>query len=126
MPTEVLNILLTALSIVITSLVSWAVALLISWMNGKIKDAKVAKWLTEITMIITNAVQNVFQSFVQTLKEQGNFDEEAQKIARERAMTIIKSQLRDELLNYISSNYGDVDAWINNQIETILYQLKNK
>lgn len=60
MPTEILNILLTALSIVVTSLVSWAVALFISWINNKIKDAKAAKWLTEITMIITNAIQNVF------------------------------------------------------------------
>ena len=125
MPTEILNILLTALSIVVTSLVSWAVALFISWINTKIKDAKAAKWLTEITMIVTNAVQNVFQSFVQTLKEQGKFDEKAQKEAKERALAIIKSQLRDELVTYITSNYGDLEAWLNNQIEAIIYQLKN-
>ena len=96
MPTEILNILLTALSIIVTSLVSWAVAMFISWMNNKIKDAKTAKWLTEITMIITNAVQDVFQSFVQTLKEHGKFDEKAQKEAKEKALVIIKSQMRDE------------------------------
>ena len=124
MSTEILNILLTALSIVVTSLVSWAVALLIQYLNNKIKDKRAAKWMTEITLIITNAVQNVFQSFVDTLKKEGKFDEKAQKEARERAITIIKSQMRDELISYVINNYGDLEDWLNSQIEAIIYQLK--
>ena len=124
MSTEILNILLTALSIVVTSLVSWAVALLIQYLNNKIKDKRAAKWMTEITLIITNAVQNVFQSFVDTLKKEGKFDEKAQKESRERAITIIKSQMRDELISYVINNYGDLEDWLNSQIEAIIYQLK--
>ena len=54
MPQEVLNIILSAVSILITGLASWGVGVLISWMNSKIKDQKLAQHLTRITQILPN------------------------------------------------------------------------
>lgn len=124
MPQEVLNIILSALSIVVTGLVSWGVSVLINWMNVKIKDQTLVNHLSAITQIVTDAVMNVFQSFVETLKTNGNFNEEAQKEAKEKAMTIIESQLTGELRKYIADNYGDVQKWLNNKIESVIYSLK--
>ena len=104
MPQEVLNIILSAVSILVTGLVSWGVGLLISWLNSKIKDQDLARHLTAVTQIVTDAVMNVFQSFVDTLKKNGNFDEVAQKEAKDRAMEIIMNQLTPELKNYMMNN----------------------
>lgn len=124
MPQEVLNIILSAVSIIVTGLASWGVSVLISWMNSKIKDQKLAGYLTSITQIVTDAVMNVFQSFVETLKTNGKFDEAAQKEAKDKALDIIMNQLTPELKDYISSNYGDIKEWISNKIESVIYGLK--
>lgn len=124
MPQEVLNIILSALSIAVTGLVSWGVSLFISWMNSKIKDQELAKHLTKVTQIVTDAVMNVYQSFVETLKANGGFTEECQKQAKEKALEIINSQLTEELKSYISSNYGDIQIWLSNKIESVIYMLK--
>ena len=124
MPQEVLNIILSAVSILVTGLVSWGVGLLISWLNSKIKDQDLARHLTAVTQIVTDAVMNVFQSFVDTLKKNGSFDEVAQKEAKDRAMEIIMNQLTPELKNYIMNNYGDLQEWISNKIESVIYNLK--
>ena len=124
MPQEVLNIILSAVSILVTGLASWGVGMLISWMNKKIKDQTLVKHLTAVTQIVTDAVMNVFQSFVETLKTTGTFDEKAQAEAKERALSIINSQLTEELVAYIKDNYGDVQEWLSNKIESVIYTLK--
>lgn len=123
---EFLAILWSVLGTAVTALVSWGVSLLIKWMNSKIKDKEVANWSTSITKIITDAVQSVFQSFVETMKKEGTFTEAAQKEAKEKALAIINSQLTNELKTYIQTNYGDIQKWLGNQIEAIIYKLKNK
>lgn len=125
MPQEVLNIILSAVSILVTGLASWGVGVLINWMNSKIKDQTLARHLTAVTQIVTDAVMNVFQSFVDTLKKNGNFDEAAQKEAKDRAMEIILNQLTPELKDYITDNYGDIYEWISNKIESVIYSLKS-
>ena len=93
-------------------------------MNSKIKDQKLAQHLTRITQIVTDAVMNVFQSFVETLKANGRFDEKAQEEAKDRALDIIQNQLTPELVDYIKENYGDVQEWLSNKIESVIYTLK--
>lgn len=125
MSQEVLNIILSGVSIIVTGLASWGVGVLISWMNSKIKDQTLAKHLTAVTQIVTDAVMNVFQSFVETLKANGNFDESAQKEAKERAYAIIMEQMTPELIDYVKDNYGELESWINNKIESVIYTLKS-
>lgn len=125
MSQEVLNIILSGVSIIVTGLASWGVGVLISWMNSKIKDQTLAKHLAAVTQIVTDAVMNVFQSFVETLKANGNFDESAQKEAKERAYAIIMEQMTPELIDYVKDNYGELESWINNKIESVIYTLKS-
>ena len=125
MSQEVLNIILSGDSIIVTGLASWGGGVLISWMNSKIKDQTLAKHLTTVTQIVTDAVMNVFQSFVETLKANGNFDESAQKEAKERAYAIIMEQMTPELIDYVKDNYGELESWINNKIESVIYTLKS-
>ena len=126
MSQEVLGIIWSAVGIVVTGLVSWAVSVLIQFLNSKIKNEKIRKFATQITTIISGAVQAISQEFVDTLKKQGKFDAKAAEEAKEKALAIIKGQLTTELTDYISESFGDVEKYIEEQIEAVLYQLKNK
>lgn len=123
------DILLNVLSVVVTAVVIPLISLLgtklIQLIGAKIKDEKAANFLSKATAIVLDAVKSVFQTYVESLKNSGKFDETAQKTALEKAKAIIKAQFNDELITYIKSNYGDLDEWINNQIEASINSLKN-
>ena len=109
---------------IVTGLASWLTAYIVSLLNQKIKDKKLARWSSELFQIIMSAVQTVFQEFVDVLKKSGKFDEAAQKEAKERAYNIIVSQLTPELSKYIKENFGDMKEYLMNQIEAMIYNLK--
>ncbi len=125
MQQEILNIVLSALGIIVTGLVGWAVAAATAYLNSKLKDKKMAQMLSKILAIVGDAVKSIFQQFVETLKDEGKFNAEAQRKAKEAAMTIINSQLTPELYQFIKDNYGNVEEWLHNQIETAIYNFKN-
>ena len=108
-----------------TGLATWLTTFVVGLLNQKIKDKKLARWSSELFQIIMNAVQTVFQEFVDTMKKNGKFDEAAQKEAKERAYNIIITQLTPELGKYIEENFGDMKEYIMNCIEATIYQLKN-
>lgn len=107
-----------------TGLATWLTTMIVSWLNQKIKDKKLARWSTEVTQIIMSAVQTVFQEFVDVMKKKGEFTPEAQKEAKQKAYDIIVVQLSSDLEKYITDNFGDMQAYIMNQIESMIYQLK--
>ena len=125
MSTEVMNILLSVVSVVLTALASWGVAVLTNWLNTKIKDKNMAAMITQCLNIVADAVKQIYQEFVEALKKEGKFDAVAQEEAKKRASAVVKNQLTPELMDFVKANYGDVEAWIKNQIEVALYNLKN-
>ena len=121
---DVLAIIISGLSIIITGLCSWATAAFINFLNSKIADKKLVTFLSDTTMIVTDAVQCVYQTFVETLKEHGKFDEEMQREAKQRALDIIESQLTNEMRNYIEDHFGDIELWLSEKIESVIYSMK--
>ena len=119
------TILWSAIGIIATGLATWLTTVGVNWLNTKIKDKKVAKWTSDIYQIVMTSVQSVFQSFVDTLKKTNKFDADAQAEAKERAYKIIVSELTPELKKYIEDNFGDMKEYIMNQIEAMIYTLKN-
>lgn len=117
-------ILWSAVGVVVTGLATWLTSFVVGWLNQKIKDKKLARWSSELFTIIMNAVQTVFQEFVDTMKKEGSWNADAAKEAKERAYKIITSQLTDDLRKYITDNFGDMKEYILNQIEAMIYNLK--
>ncbi|MDD6760579.1 MAG: hypothetical protein PUD99_04110 [Turicibacter sp.] len=124
------EIIINIISVVVTSivlpLISIAGAKLIQFINSKIKNNKAADLLTTATTIVINAVRSVFQTYVEALKKEGSFNKDAQIIALNKAKDIALTQMTDEVKNYITSTYGDLDTWINTNIEATINILKNK
>ena len=120
-----LNVLATVVTCIILPLISFLGVKLTQWLNTKIKDEKGQNLINGAVDIVLNAVRSVFQTYVEALKESGNFNADAQKIAFNLAKSIVLKQLSDNTKQYIATNYGDLEEWIRNQIEASIYKLKN-
>lgn len=121
----ILNIISVVVTAVILPLISYAGARLIAWLNAKIKDENAKQQLTVATDIVTNAVRSVFQTYVEALKKNGTFDKESQKVALIKAKNDALAQMSDEIKDYITKNYGNLEKWITTQIESTINILKN-
>ena len=120
-----LNILAAVTTCIILPLISFLGIKLSQWLSTKIKDEKAKALFTKATEIVTNVVRTTFQTYVESLKNSGSFGKDEQLIALNKAKQIITSELTEELKAFISENYGDLQAWISNQIEASIYKLKN-
>ena len=114
----------SAVGIIITGLATLLVTVTTNWINSKIKDKKLAKMLSDMNAIFINTVMLIFQTYVEALKKDNKFTEATQIEAKEKARKIIESQLTEEMVSYIKENFGDVEEYINNRIETTIYTLK--
>lgn len=121
-----LNILSVAVTAIILPLISIVGGKLIYWLSAKIKNVKAENLIGTATEIVINAVKSVFQTYVDSLKKEGKFDKESQLIALNKAKNVAISQMTEEVKKFIRDNYGDLDAWLNTQIEATIDTLKNK
>ncbi|MCH3977135.1 MAG: hypothetical protein LKE36_06030 [Bacilli bacterium] len=80
--------------------------------------------MSGIVSIVKRAVRSVLQTYVDSLKKEGKFDKEAQARALELARTRILAELNVEAREFITANYGDLNAFITNQIEATINLLK--
>ena len=123
------QVLLNVLSVIITAvvipLISFLGYKLSAFLNSKIKDEKARNFLEQASNIVLVAVKSVFQTYVESLKNSGSFNKDAQSLAFSKAKEIILKELTPQLKEFITTNYGDLNDWITNQIEATIYQLKN-
>ena len=108
-----------------TALISWGLTLLTALVKGRIGDETAARYLNGAIGIVDGAVKATYQTYVQALKESGDFDKEAQLAALEKAKYAALAQLSEDAKEYIRALYGDLDKWLETQIESRLYELKN-
>lgn len=93
--------------------------------NKKIKDNELLnQYIDNAQQIVYDVVLMVTQTYVENLKKHGNFDEEAQKQAKEMAIITAKSLISLEARNAIVSVYNDYDKYLENLIESIVKQNK--
>lgn len=126
MPQEILNILLSALGIIVTGLTTFFVAKLTAWLDAKIADKNASRFLSTITELVGNCVNEISQTYVEVLKEEGSFDKEAQQKALDMCIQKVESQLGPDLIKYIVTNFGDVTPFIRTLIESAIYTNKRQ
>lgn len=121
-----INIISVVVTVIVLPLISLAGTKLIKFINSKIKNDEAAKLLTTATTIVINAVRSVFQTYVESLKAEGKFDAHSQSVALTKAKEAALNQMSDEVKQYISTTFGDLDKWLITQIEASINLLKNK
>lgn len=98
----------------------------LKFIQTKTKNAQAREYSVLAINIVTTAVKSVFQTYVESLKKNGEFTIEAQDEALRRARDIVKRQIKDDVRNYIITNYGDFNTWLTSQIEATINTLKNQ
>lgn len=120
-----INILSCIVTVIILPLITLLGSKLIKWISKKIDDENLEKNLIKATNIVLDAVKYVLQTYVDNLKKEGKFTKDAQLIAFNKAKEIVLSQFNEEIKSYIKDNFGDIDSWIDVQIEASINNLKN-
>ena len=120
-----INIISAVVTTVLLPLITWAGTKLIQYIGTKVKNEKAVALLTTATTIVLNAVRSVFQTYVESLKASGSFGLDAQVEALKKAKDIALSQLGEDVKEYITTNFGSLDGWLTNQIESSINLLKN-
>lgn len=120
-----INIISAVVTTVLLPLLTLAGTKLIQWIGAKVKNEKAAALLSTATNIVLNAVRSVFQTYVDGLKKSGSFDAAAQVTALTKAKDIALAQLGDDVKEYLTATYGNLDGWLTNQIESTIDLLKN-
>jgi hypothetical protein len=97
---------------------------IVKFINSKVNDINkthdndiAAKYTTMLGETVTNCVLATSQTYVETLKKQGKFDEEAQNKAFEMSYQAVIQVLSDDAKKYLSNIYGDLNAYIAQLIE---------
>ena len=84
---------------------------------SKTEDEKAQKYLDMIGETVIDCVLTTNQTYVDSLKAQGKFDAEAQKIAFQKTYDMVLKFLSDEAKAYIAEVYGDVTEYLTSKIE---------
>lgn len=118
------NIIEQLFELVLFPLLSIGVVYVIYFLNVKTKEIKdktdsdtLDKYLDMLNNTITQCVIATTQTYVSTLKQQGKFDEEAQKIAFQKTYDSVMSILTTESKYYLQTALGDLEAYVNSKIE---------
>lgn len=119
------NIIITLVSAAATALGSWLVAKVSSWITTKVKNSKLQGFLTAALNVVQGTVKATYQTYVEAIKGTDAWTVEAQHEALQMALDAAKAQLSQEIKDYIEDTSGDIDKWLNTQIEATIYTLKN-
>lgn len=93
-----------------------------------IKDEALATLIAnaneKVAEIVVHAVQSTNQTFVNDLKAEGKFSDEAKAKAFSNTYDTVKSLITDETAELIKIGYGDIEVYIQNKIESAIGELK--
>lgn len=104
----------------------------IQWLKVKIENLKISndknlqdKYLNLLQETITNCVIATNQTYVSSLKQQGNFTMEAQKEAFQQTYNAIMAILDNDAKKYLNEITGDLSKYLTTQIEATVNKNKN-
>jgi hypothetical protein len=100
-------------------------AFFVKWVNAKtaeIADTRKTetekKYINMLNDTISDCVIATTQTYVDTLKKQGAFDAEAQKVAFTMTYEAVVKLLTDEATEYLNEAVGDLNLYITQKIES--------
>ena len=85
--------------------------------NSKTDNETAQKYTNKIYQTVVDCVIATNQTYVDSLKKSGSFDEAAQKEAFNRTMNAIMTILSDDAKEYITEATGDLNTYLTQLIE---------
>lgn len=119
-----MKIITQIFEVIIFPLLSIGTIYLINLIKVKIQELKQKKnddlyhkYLDMLEDTITQCVLATTQTYVDSLKKEGTFDADAQKVAFTKTYTNIMNILSDEAKEYLTNILGDLEVYVYNRIE---------
>lgn len=117
--------------IVIIPLLGILTKYLVALITTKIEEIKEVKdditfnkYADFVKETVTNCVLATNQTYVDTLKEQGKFDAEAQKVAFQKTFEAVMNILSADAKKYLTNAIGDLDKYVTDAIEAQVTSVK--
>lgn len=104
---------ITAAGIYLTYLIS----VKIKELKQKADNETASKYLDMLNSVISNAVLATTQTYVDSLKNQGKFDIDAQKEAFRQTYDAVIKVLTEDAIKCLTVSVGDLETYITNRIE---------
>lgn len=122
---EILNLVLpTILTAVIIPLLLGVGNAIKNYIKTKIKNEKFEKYIEQANDAVFIAVAEVMQTFVTTMKDKGEWNEDNAKKAFELAKYKAIEIIGAEALSALPEVVGDLTAWLTAKIEAATLELK--
>ena len=93
---------------------------------SRTQDEKKKAFLTWVEYdVIEKCINTTTQTYVDALKESGDFNSESQKQAMEKTVSTVMELLTESNVELLSTYVGDVSTWITASVENYLQKSKN-
>lgn len=115
---EIFTLIINIIEVCIIPLLGLLTKALIDYIKTKTNNQKFDKYILLLNNTISNCVLATKQTYVETLKNKGNFDAEAQEEAFSRTKDAVMAILTEDAKIYLSTIYSDLDSYINQKIES--------
>lgn len=124
--TEILNIALSVLGALVTAAVTALSKVLIGLIKEKIGGEKAKRAAEAAVKAVSASVAATAQTYVDELKKSGSFDAAAQKNAFEKAKAAALSMLSESAKKALTEMYGNLNAYLDAEIESAVRADKAK
>ncbi len=109
-------VLIPLLAILTKYITTW-VQIKIDELTESKNNATFTKYMNLLQSTVIDCVIATNQTYVESLKLQGKFDAEAQKIAFQKTYDAVMLILTEDAVKYLNEALGDLDAYVNTLIE---------
>lgn len=109
----IIGVLLTGLGVFLTYLI-----------HKYIKSNELKLILTSLTVVVENCVKEVYQTYVEELKDKNMFDEKAQKKALKMCLDKIQSIIPKNIEAWLDKNFTNIKEYLITLIESSIATLK--
>ena len=121
---QCLYIVVSAIMPIIAGFLAVLIKQKISQISLRIQNEKISAYVSNVMEVLVDSVLEVEQTYVDQLKKDGQFTEQAQKVAKEKAYEIACNLTTVQGRNAINQLYGDFESFALNKIEAIIKERK--
>lgn len=93
--------------------------------NKYIKDKDLKELMESLHQLVRDCVLEVYQTYVEALKCKDIFNKEAQNIALEKCLELIRTNMSPKIKTWLETNIGDINKYLKGLIESQIALLKN-
>lgn len=118
---------------IMNEIIIWFVGVILSALGAyitylirkHIKNEELKAMVEDFHELVKDNVLETYQTFVEELKDKNEFTKDAQKCALIKSRDHIVENLTQDMKDWITKNKGDINTFVESQIEAQIGALKN-